>query len=98
MNGELYGRDSKMISVIPYNKEFLSIYQDTLFLKQIAARNNGRFFNAQNMDSIFAYMDLKPENVKKSSRVFLYFEPIILFLILGFFILEWIIRKRNNLA
>lgn len=97
-NGMLLGSDQLKIEVIPFDKEFVRLGQDTDFLMRLANRYNGIHVNHDNIHPLVAAVSDKPRFVTEEQEIEIWYRPAMLFLILILITLEWIIRKRSGLV
>jgi hypothetical protein len=92
------GEARQMVQVLPYNREFVRTNLDTLFLKRLAEESDGMFFSAQNAVKVFDYLDLADTQIMHTNEVELRYKNWLLYVIIFIAAMEWIIRKKNNLA
>jgi len=96
--GQFLGRAETQIEVVPFNREFLRLGQDSLFLKKIAGNNNGFYVSENGLDSL-KYVLLNDNPVIREERRFeLRYAPWLLAFILTALTAEWIIRKKTGLV
>jgi len=92
------GIDRLEIEVVPIEKEFIRVEQNVDFLKRLAEMSDGYYVNSSNLDSLKDAL-LIEEEIKFSDRIYeVWYEPIILGLILLLITVEWIMRKRLGLV
>ena len=71
---------------------------DFELLKRLGELSGGGFFAPGEVDSLFLLLDFEVQTVVKKSEVQLWNQPWLLGLAVICLALEWIIRKRNQLA
>lgn len=95
--GKLIGSDRQTVVVTPYNREFIHTNQDTSFLQLIAENSGGKYFKLADMDSIANYLNINNASIMVKEELELRFKSWLLYFILAIAILEWSLRKKNNL-
>lgn len=98
INGQNIGNIQKSINVTAYNKEFVRVQQDTMFLKQLAQNNNGTYFTLQQIERLKNHLNRSPTKKYHKNNLELYRSNIVLYILLSLVVLEWAVRKKNNLA
>ena len=92
------GTDDIELVVTTVNREFLNTKQNHRFLKRLAEKTGGKYFDEDDAGDLINYLNLKPEINRKSETMELWNRLPILLLIIFLLSLEWFIRKRKNLA
>ncbi len=92
------GSSKQNVEVIPHNREFIQTDLDSMFLKRLAENSGGIFVEAKNVSNIFNYLDLGSNNIRVENEMELRYKAWLLYLIIGIAVLEWAIRKKNNLV
>ncbi len=92
------GTDDIELVVTTVNREFLNTKQNHRFLKRLAEKTGGKYFDEDDTGDLINYLNLKPEINRKSETMELWNRLPILLLIIFLLSLEWFIRKRKNLA
>ncbi len=96
--GLLLGQVRLILEVIPVEKEFLTTSQNVEFLKNIAKRSGGTYFNnTVESDSLLNQLQIKPSTEIKENNIDLWYKPVLLIIIIILITLEWILRKKNRL-
>ncbi|KAA3617371.1 MAG: hypothetical protein D8M58_02685 [Calditrichaeota bacterium] len=92
------GTSTKIVEVIPYDREFIQTDLDTTFLKQIADGSGGVFLKGRDAKELTNHLELSYNNILHENEVDLRTKAWLLYFIIGAIVLEWAIRKKNNLV
>ena len=92
------GTDDMELVVTTVNREFLNTKQNYRFLKRLAEKTGGKYFDENNAGDLINYLSLKPEIKNESETIQLWNRLPFLLIIIFLFSLEWFIRKRKDLA
>lgn len=92
------GRAKQTVEVIPYNREFIQTDLDSLFLKRLAENSGGKFFKAKDAKDVFNYLDFSYDNIRIENEIQLRYKTWLLYFLIGIAVLEWVVRKKNNLV
>jgi len=92
------GRDEIELVVTTVNREFLNTKQNHRFLKRLANKSGGKYFDEDDSDKLINYLNLKPEIKQESDTIELWNRLPFLVIIIFLLSLEWFIRKRKDLA
>jgi len=92
------GVDEIELVVTTVNREFLNTKQNHRFLKRLAEKTGGKYFDEKDTGDIINYINLKPEIKRESETVELWNRLPFLLIIIFLLCLEWFIRKRKDLA
>jgi hypothetical protein len=92
------GTDEIELIVTTVNREYLNSKQNHRFLKRLAEKTGGKYFNETNASDLINYLNLKPEMKSESDTVELWNRLPFLLVIIFLLSLEWLIRKRKDLA
>jgi hypothetical protein len=92
------GKDEIELVVTTVNSEFLNTKQNHRFLKKLAVKTGGKYFDEKDSGDIIKYINLKPEIKRESETVELWNRLPFLLIIIVLLSLEWFIRKRKDLA
>jgi hypothetical protein len=96
--GMQLGEDQLSVEVIPFDKEFVRIGQNTEFLKRLAERYNGVFVKHDMLDPLSGLVEQNVRTVREEKEVEIWYRPFMLILILLLITIEWILRKRSGLV
>ena len=97
-NGQFLGEAKAQLEVVPLNKEFLRLGQDTRFLKKIAGYNNGFYISERGIDSLKSVLVNENPVINKEKRFELWYSPWFFIVILLLLTTEWVIRKKIGLV
>jgi hypothetical protein len=92
------GQFQGSFEVEEYSLEEQNLAADFELLKRLGELSGGGFFVPEKIDSLFPLLDFKAQVAVKKSEVQLWNQPWLLGFALICLALEWIIRKRNQLA
>lgn len=92
------GMDDLELVVTTVNREFLNTRQNHRFLKRLAEKTGGKYFDEKEVNDLINYLNLKPEIRRESEIVELWNRLPFLLIIIFLLCLEWFIRKRKDLA
>ena len=102
--GIYYAGGNSRFTVDTLNTEFRETRTDVSALKELSGNTGGEFISGDYKDGITGFIEktvnphLNKLNEEKSRRFNLWDNAYVLALIILIFALEWVIRKRNNLA
>jgi len=96
--GKRLGQFGGKFEVEAYSLEEQSLAADFELLRRLGELSGGGFFAPEEIDSLFPLLDFEVQTVVKKSEVQLWNQPWLLGLAVFCLALEWIIRKRNQLA
>ncbi|MFQ5869841.1 MAG: hypothetical protein ACE5JC_08050 [Candidatus Zixiibacteriota bacterium] len=96
--GKKLGQFGGKFEVEAYSLEEQNLAADFELLKRLGELSGGGFFAPGEVDSQFLLLDFEVQTVVKKSEVQLWNQPWLLGLAVICLALEWIIRKRNQLA
>jgi hypothetical protein len=92
------GEHKAELMVMPVNREFLKTKQAVNFLKKLAEKSGGTYFNENEAEKIKDILDFRPEIKTESATIELWNRLPVLLIIIFLLSLEWFIRKRKGLA
>jgi len=92
------GMDEIELVVTTVNREFLNTKQNHRFLKRLAEKTGGRYFDEEDGYDLINFLNLKPEIKRENETVELWNRLPFLLIIIFLLCLEWFLRKRKNLA
>ena len=92
------GTDDLELVVTTVNREFLNTKQNYRFLRRLAEKTGGKYFDENKAGDLINYLSLKPEIKNESETIQLWNRLPFLLIIIFLFSLEWFIRKRKDLA
>jgi hypothetical protein len=92
------GVDKIELIVTTVSGEFLTTRQNQRFLKKLAEKAGGLYFNEWEADNLVSSLNFKPE-IKRESETFELWNRLPFLLIIIFLLsLEWFMRKKKDLA
>jgi len=91
------GEDDLELIVTTINREFLNTKQNYRFLKRLAEKSGGKYFDEKDASHLINSLNLKPEIRRESETVELWNRLPFLLIIIVLLCLEWFIRKRKDL-
>jgi hypothetical protein len=97
-DGRIIGQDEIEIEVIPFEKELIRFNQNVSFLKDLAEATQGFYIPATQIDSLRQKLPVRDKIVEQQEDIELWRWPLMLIIILGFIIMEWVLRKRFGLV
>ena len=92
------GEDQVAMEIIPLEKEFIKTTQNADFLKKLARLGNGKYFDAAEIDSLVPSLAINNKIVIDDRTIEIWYNPVLLTLIIILITAEWITRKRLGLV
>jgi len=80
------------------NGEYNNAGMDTTLLKGIANASGGKFFNHKDADRLADELQHRQKSTQVAVEQEIWDIPLVLFLLFGFFALEWLIRRRKGMS
>jgi hypothetical protein len=97
-NNVKLGTDEFELVVTTVNREFLTTRQNHRFLKRLAEKTGGEYFDESNAADILNSLYLKPELKRETETFELWNRWPFLLVIIVLLSIEWFIRKKKDLA
>lgn len=96
--GVYQGKDSLIVEAMPMEKEFLHPARNDEFLKKLAAVGSGFYVSANGIDSLESQLHPATTRVQRQENIELWYQPLLLILIIVLVTIEWLLRKRWGLV
>lgn len=94
--GKEIGRATSAFYVHPDHRERISTRYDREFLRSIARKTGGRFYELEDMDRLVDDLPPAPGGEEHVDRISLWHLPAAYGMLVALFCLEWLIRRRHG--
>ena len=95
-DGKEIGRTTSAFYVHPDHRERVSTRYDREFLRAIARKTGGRFYELEDMDRLVDDLPPAPGGKEHIDRISLWHLPAAYGMLVALFCLEWLIRRRQG--
>ncbi|MFC1553654.1 hypothetical protein ACFL7D_03370 [candidate division KSB1 bacterium] len=96
-NNRILGTDSKKIIINDFNMESVNTIMDTVILKRISNNTGGYYFNLNESDNIYSYLDIETDSSLETIDYPIHNKGWLLTFIVILLCFEWFIRKRAGM-